>query len=316
MIRTPICDLLGIEYPIVQGGMAWLGTAELASAVSAAGGLGTIGAGNAPADWLRQQICMVRERTDKPFAVNIMLLSPYISEILETVLAEKVPVVTFGAGNPGALIPRFKEAGIRVMPVVSAVALAKRLQRSGADAFVAEGMESGGHIGETTTMALVPQVVDAVTVPVVAAGGFADGRGLAAALALGAQAVQMGTRFICSHECIAHQKFKDKVVKAGDRDTCVVGHKTGHPVRCIENKLSRQFAALEESGASIEEIDKFGTGRLPLGVLEGDMDAGSLMAGQIAGMVKDVKSVRDIIQDLMAEAEEVMGRITGLRREG
>ncbi|MEW6034544.1 MAG: enoyl-[acyl-carrier-protein] reductase FabK [Chloroflexota bacterium] len=314
MLRTPICDLLGIEYPIIQGGMAWLGTAELVSAVSNAGGLGTIGTGNADSDWLRQQIRATRERTDKPFAVNILLLSPFLQDVLNTVVGERVPVVAFGAGNPGAYVPRLKEAGIKVIPVLSSVALARRLQRVGVDAVVAEGMESGGHIGETTTMALVPQVVSAVQVPVIAAGGIADGRGLAAALALGAQGVQMGTRFICSDECIAHPRFKEQVVKAGDRSTVVTGSTTGHPVRCLENKLARQFLAMERAGAPVQELEQFGTGRMPRGVIEGDIEGGSLMAGQIAGLINDIKPVKDIIQKVMAEAEAVIERMAALRR--
>src|SRR3990172_7782142 len=218
-MRTVLCDILGIEYPIIQGGMAWVGTAELVSAVSNAGGLGIIGAGNAPPDWVREQIALVRTWTDKPFGLNIMLMSPFASEVVQVALEERVPVVTTGAGNPGPMVPRFKELGIKVMPVVASVALAKRLERLGVDALVAEGMESGGHIGEVTTMALVPQVADAVSIPVVAAGGVGDGRGLAAALALGAQGVQVGTRFVCSDECIAHSNFKRKVVEAKDRST-------------------------------------------------------------------------------------------------
>ena len=313
MLRTQICDLLGIEYPIIQGGMAWLGTAELVSAVSEAGGLGTIGTGNAPADWLRQQIRATRERTNKTFAVNVLLLSPFLREVLDVILEEKVPVVAFGAGNPGVYVPRLKEAGIKVIPVLSSVALAKRLQRTGVVAIVAEGMESGGHIGETTTMALVPQVVDAVQVPVIAAGGMADGRGLAAALALGAQGVQMGTRFICSTECVAHARFKEQILKAGDRSTVITGRPTGHPVRCLENKLSRQFLEMEKNGALAEEFEKLGTGKMPLGVLQGDIEAGSLMAGQIAGIIKDIKPVKDIIRDVMSQAEAVMDKMAALR---
>jgi len=312
LLRTSLCELLGIEYPIIQGGMAWLGTCELVSAVSNAGGLGVIGSGNLPGSWLREQIRATKERTDKPFGVNIMLLSPYIEECLEVVLEERVEVVTTGAGNPGVYVPRLKGAGIKVMPVVSSVALAKRLERLGVDAVIAEGMESGGHVGEITTMALVPQVVDAVSIPVVAAGGIGDGRGLAAALALGAQGVQMGTKFICSEECIAHPRFKQKILQARDRSTVVTGYSIGHPVRCLENRFTREFLALERSGASAEELNHFGTGRMYLGVIEGDVDGGSLMAGQVAGLVKEIKSVKAIIEEIIAEAEEVIARMRAL----
>lgn len=314
MLRTPVCDILGIEYPIIQGGMAWLGTYELVSAVSEAGGLGTIGSGNAPGEWVRQQIRATRDRTRKPFAVNVLMVSPFVKEVIDTVVEEKVPVVAFGAGQPGIFFPRLKEAGIRIMPVVSAVALARRLQRSGADVIVAEGMESGGHIGETTTMALVPQVVSAVQIPVIAAGGIADGRGLAAALALGAQGIQMGTRFICSTECIAHPRFKEKVTRAGDRDTIITGRSTGHPVRCLENKLARQFVELEKNNAPVEEFEKLGVGKMPLGVIQGDLEGGSLMAGQICGLVSEVTSAREIILKTMSEAEEAIARMAALRQ--
>lgn len=305
-----LCDLLNIKYPIIQGGMAWLGTTELVSAVSNAGGLGVIGSGDAPSDWLADQIKLTKERTDKPFAVNIMLMSPFIEENLKVIMGEKVEIVTFGGGNPGVFIPALKESGIKVLPVVSSVALARRLERSGADAIIAEGMESGGHVGETTTMALVPQIVCSVKVPVIAAGGIADGRGLAAALALGAQGAQMGTRFICADECIAHPKFKEKIIQAQDRATTVTGELTGHPVRCLENKMMRQFMSMEKSGASKEELEEFGRGRLSSGVIEGNVEEGSLMAGQIAGLIKDIKPVRAIIEDIMAEAEDIIDSLS------
>lgn len=308
-MRTAICELFDIEYPVIQGGMAWLGTAELVSAVSEGGGLGLIGAGNAPPSWVREQIRLTRERTDKPFGVNIMLMSPFVEEIIEVVLGEGVAIVSTGGGNPGIYIPRLKQAGIKVMPVVSSVALAKRLERAGADAIVAEGMESGGHIGETTTMVLVPQVVDGVDVPVVAAGGIGDGRGLAAALSLGAQGVQVGTRFVCAAECIAHAKFKQKIIEARDRATVVTGYTTGHPVRCLENKMTRQFMAMEKGGASVAELERFGDGKLELGVIEGDMENGSLMAGQIAGLVKEIKPAAAIIREIVAEAEQVIAKL-------
>jgi len=311
-----LCDLLNIEYPIIQGGMAWLGTFELVSAVSNAGGLGVIGSGDAPTEWLKDQIRQTRGRTDKPFAVNIMMMSPFLKDNLELILAEKVGIVTFGGGNPGSYIPRLKEAGFKVMPVVSSVALARRLERLGADAIIAEGMESGGHVGETTTMALVPQVVSSLRVPVIAAGGIADGRGLVAALALGAQGVQMGTRFICSEECIAHPRFKERIIEAQDRATVVTGVSTGHPVRCLENKLTHQFAVLEKSGAPKEELEELGRGRLSAGVIQGDVEEGSLMAGQIAGLIKEIKPVRAIIQDIMTEAQQTLDALGSLRAKG
>ena len=311
-MRTVLCDILGIEYPIIQGGMAWVGTAELVSAVSNAGGLGIIGAGNAPPDWVREQIALVRNWTDKPFGLNIMLMSPFASEVVQVALEERVPVVTTGAGNPGPVVPRFKELGIKVMPVVASVALAKRLERLGVDALVAEGMESGGHIGELTTMALVPQVADAVSIPVVAAGGVGDGRGLAAALALGAQGVQVGTRFVCSDECIAHPNFKRKVVEAKDRSTITTGHTVGHPVRALANKMTNQFAAMEKSGMSAQELEEFGLGRLRLGVIEGDVENGSLMIGQVSGLIKDIKPVKVIIHEMIAEAETAIARLSRL----
>ena len=313
MIRTCLCDLLDIEFPIIQGGMAWLGTSELVSAVSNAGGLGVIGSGDASPDWLRQQIRSTKERTSKPFGVNILLMSPFLEDDLRVVLEEGVDVVTFGGGNPGVYIPRLKEAGMKVMPVVSSVALARRLDRFGADAIIAEGMESGGHVGETTTMALIPQVVDSVKVPVVAAGGIADERGLIAALALGAQGVQMGTRFICSDECVAHPQFKEQILKAQDRSTVVTGTLTGHPLRCLGNRLTRQFMALEKECVSQEELEDFGRGRLCLGVIEGNIEEGSLMAGQIAGLIKDVKPVREIVEDTMTKADEMLDSLFQLR---
>ncbi len=309
-MRTAICDLFSIEHPVIQGGMAWLGTAELASAVSNGGGLGIIGAGNAPTSWVREQIRATRERTNRPFALNIMLMSPFVEEIIQVVLEEGVPIVTTGGGNPGVYISTFKQAGIKVMPVVSSVALAQRLERAGADALVAEGLESGGHVGETATMALVPQVVDSVTIPVVAAGGIGDGRGLAAALSLGAQGVQLGTRFVCAEECVAHANFKQKLLQARDRATVVTGYSTGHPVRCIENRLARQFQALEKSGASVEELELLGQGKLELATLEGDIENGSVMAGQICGLIKEVKPAAVIIKEIVDEAEAIIARLS------
>ena len=306
MLKAAICDLFGIEYPIVQGGMAYLGTAEIVSAVSSAGGLGIIGAGNSEPDWVRQQIRLTRQLTDKPFGVNILLISPFAEQVVDVVLEEKVAVVTTGAGNPGPYIPRFKQAGIKVMPVLASVALAKRLERAGVDAVVAEGMESGGHIGEVTTMALVPQVVDSVQVPVVAAGGIGDGRGLVAALALGAQGIQMGTRFVCSEECIAHPGYKQKILQAHERSTVASGQTTGHPLRCLQNRLTRQFQEMEKAGASKEELESFGMNRYYQGAIEGNLEDGSLIAGQVAGLIKEIKPVRVIIDEMMAEAEAII----------
>jgi len=309
MLKTAICDLFGIKYPIIQGGMAHVATAELVSAVSNAGGLGIIGAGAAEADWVKEQINLTRQKTDKPFGVNILLISPFAEQVIDVVLEEKVSVVTTGAGNPGPYIPRFKEAGIKIMPVVASVALARRLERYGADAFVAEGMESGGEIGQISTMPLVPQVVDVVKVPVVAAGGIADGRGLVASLALGAQGVQMGTCFVCSQECIAHPDYKQAIVNASDRSTAVSGQSTGYPMRSLENKLIHEFWEKEKTGVSMEELMELGVGKVRSGLIDGDLENGTLLAGQIAGMIKEVKPVKVIIEEMMAEAEALIARL-------
>ena len=306
MIKTDICDLLQIEYPIFQGGMAWLGTAELASAVSEAGGLGIIGAGHMPPDVFRNEIHKVKERTSKPFGCNIMLMSPFVKEVMEVVIEERVPVITTGAGNPGVYIPALKEIGTKVIPVVASVLLAKRLLRGGIDALIAEGTESGGHVGDITTMALLPQVVDAVDVPVIAAGGIADGRGVAAAFALGAQAVQMGTRFVLSEECIAHENYKNAVLKAKDRSTVMTGLTTGHPVRIIDNQLAHKYKNLEFSGGSKEELENLGAGTLRKAAIDGDVKEGSVMIGQIAGMLHDVKPCKEIITEIMTDAETVI----------
>lgn len=308
---TKICDLLKIKYPIIQGGMAWVATAELAAAVSNAGGLGVIGTGNAPVEIVRNEIKKAKKLTDKPFGVNIYFISPYVDEVINTVLEEKVPVVTTGAGNPGKYISRFKEADIRVIPVVSSVALAQRLEKVGADALIAEGMECGGHIGELTTMAMVPQIVDAVRVPVIAAGGIADARGFVAALSLGAEGIQMGTRFVCAKECTANQSYKQAIINAKDRSTVVTGKTTGHPVRVLKNKLSNRFDELERRGALVEELEAIGTGKLRLSVVDGDVENGSLMAGQISGLIKDVKSATDIIEDIIVNAEKLLKSLSG-----
>ena len=310
MLKTAVCDLFGIKHPIIQGGMAHLGTAELVSAVSNAGGLGIIGAGYYQPDWVRQQIRLTKQQTDKPFGVNIPLTSPFAEQVIEIILEGKVAIVATGVGNPETYLPRFKQAGMRVMPVVASVALAKRLEKAGVDAIVAEGTESGGHVGETTTMALVPQVVDNVQIPVVAAGGIGDGRGLAAALALGAQGVQIGTRFVCSEECIAHPRYKEKILEAHDRSTVVTGHTTGLPLRALKNSLTEQYLELEKAGVSKEELDLFGQGRMHMGLIEGDIDDGSLLSGQIAGLIKEIKPVRVIIEEMVAEAETI---IAGLK---
>jgi len=311
MLHTPICDLLGITYPVLQGGMAWAATGELAAAVSSAGGFGIIGAGSAPPDVVKNEIRKVRERTERPFGVNIYYMSPYVEELVKLVISERVPVVTTGAGNPGKHLPQLKTAGIKVIPVVASVSLAKRLERLGVDAFIAEGMECGGHIGEIATMPLVPQIVDAVNVPVIAAGGIADGRGLAAALALGAAGVQMGTRFLCAEECIVHSRYKEVVLKAGDRSTVVTGF-PGHYVRVLKNKLARQFEEMMNSGSPVEEIEQLGVGKLRAAVVDGDVEYGSLMAGQSSALVKDIKPAADIIREVVHEAARVISRLGGL----
>ena len=316
MLKTDICDLFGIEYPIIQGGMAHLATAELAAAVSNAGGLGIIGGGAPEPEWVREQIRLTKQKTDKPFGANIVLIAAKAEEIIEVILEEKVAVVTTGAGNPGPYIPRFKEAGIMVMPVVASVALARRLQRAGADAFVAEGMESGGEVGQITTITLVPQVVDAVKVPVVAAGGFADGRGLAAALVLGAQGIQMGTRFVCSEECIAHPNCKKAIIDASDRSTVLSGQSTGYPLRALENKFTREFMDKESSGFTIEELFQLGVGKMRQGMIDGDIEGGTLLAGQISGMIKEIKPVKAIIEEMVVEAKTIITQLNNSTKGG
>lgn len=306
-----LCKLLKIEYPVFQGGMAWIGTAELASAVSNAGGLGLIGAGHMPPDILRNEIQKAKKWTNKPFGVNIMLMSPFVKEVMQVVVDERVPVVTTGAGNPGEYIPALKEIGSKVIPVVASVALAKRLARTGVDAIIAEGTESGGHVGELTTMALVPQVVDAVDIPVIAAGGIADARGVAAAFALGAKGVQMGTRFVVSTECIAHENYKNVVLKARDRSTVVTGRSTGHPVRVIANRLTREYTELENQGAPVEELEKLGAGKLNLATHKGDVENGSVMIGQISGMLSEIKPVAEIMQDIIQGIPGAIENIQG-----
>lgn len=302
MIKSKICELLDIKYPIIQGGMAWVATGELAAAVSEAGGLGIIGAGHAPAEWVRQEIHKVKSLTSKPFGVNVMLMSPFVEEVMQVILEEHVPVITTGAGSPGKYVAALKEAGTKVIPVVASVALAKRLEKMGADALIAEGMESGGHVGELGTLPLVPQVVDAVDIPVIAAGGVFDGRGLVAALALGAEGVQMGTRFMCAEECTISASVKQMILKAKDRDTVVTGRSTGHPVRCLTNKFTREFEGYEKAGMSAEELEKFGTGKMRLAMLDGDTENGSVMAGQVAGAVSQVQPAAEIVNEIMESA--------------
>lgn len=302
-LKTELCDLLEIETPIIQGGMAWVATGELAAAVSSAGGLGIIGAGNAPADVIKKEIEKVRELTDKPFGLNIMLLSPFADDIIELAIEKEVPVITTGAGNPGKHVKRFQEVGSKVIPVVPSVALARRMERLKVDAVIVEGTEAGGHIGELTTMALVPQVVNAVDIPVIAAGGVADGRGLAAVLALGAKGAQIGTRFVCSEECTASEDFKKAIVGARDRDAVVTGRSTGHPVRNLKNKLTKEIDKLEKEGADPEKIEELGSGKLRDAVIDGDVDQGSVMAGQVSGMISEIKSVQEIVDEIILEAE-------------
>ena len=304
MIKSPICDKLGIKYPIFQGGMAWASNYELASAVSNAGGLGIIGAGQMPPEFLVQEIRKAKENTDKPFGVNLILYLTYIEELVDAVIQEGVPVITTGAGNAGPYIKKFHDAGIKVIPVIPSSALAKRVEKAGADAVIAEGTESGGHIGEITTMAIVPQVADAVNIPVIAAGGIADYRGFAAALCLGASGIQMGTRFLATKECHIHQNWKDMVVKASDRDTVVTGRPTGHPVRVLKNRLAKMFLELEEKCAPVSEYEKLGTGKLKAASVDGDVAMGSLMSGQIAGLIKEEKTVKEVIEEIVSQTED------------
>ncbi|ACQ53874.1 enoyl-[acyl-carrier-protein] reductase FabK [Clostridium botulinum] len=306
MKKSIFSHMVGIKYPIIQGGMAWIADSSLAAAVSNAGGLGII-TGNAPVEWIRQEIRKAKELTDKPFGVNIMLLSETADEIAQMVCDEGVKVVTTGAGNPGKHIKKWKEHGITVIPVVASVALAKRMEKSGVDAIIAEGCESGGHVGELTTMALIPQIVDAVDIPVIAAGGIGDGRGIAASFMLGADAVQVGTRFLVAKECTVHQNYKNKVMKAKDIDTQVTGRPTGHPVRIIRNRLSRKFQILEKEGAPLEEFEELGRGALSKAVIEGDIDNGSIMAGQIAGLINKEQTCSEIINEMFDEACTLLG---------
>lgn len=307
--KTRITDLLGIKYPIFQGGMAWIAEAELAAAVSNAGGLGIIAGGSAPIDYLRDQIRKCKSLTDKPFGVNIMLMSPNAEELAQLVINEGVAVVTTGAGNPGKFMAAWKEAGVKVVPVVPSVALAKRMERSGADAVIAEGTESGGHIGENTTMCLVPQVADAVEIPVLAAGGIADGRGIAASFMLGAEGVQVGTRFLASEECVIHPTYKELVVKAKDTDSVVTGRYTGHPCRNVKTKFSKKLASGESNGSiTPDEFEELTLGSLRKAVQDGNLEEGSFLCGAIAGMINEVKPCKDIIEEMFAQAESLLNK--------
>jgi enoyl-[acyl-carrier protein] reductase II len=310
MFNTKLCDMLNIKFPIIQGGMAWIADSSLAAAVSNAGGLGLIAAANAPVEWVRNEIRRTKELTDKPFGVNIMLLSSNADEVAKLVCEEGVKVVTTGAGNPGKYIEMWKNHGIIVIPVVPSVALAIRMQRTGADAVIAEGCESGGHIGEITTMCLVPQIADAVDIPVIAAGGIGDGRGISAAFMLGAQGVQIGTRFLVANECTVHPNYKAKVISAKDIDSMVTGRATGHPVRVLRNKLTRSFQLLEKENAPAEKYEELGKGALPRAAKEGDIDNGSVMAGQIAGLINKEQSCEEIVLEMFNEAERTIKEIT------
>ena len=300
-------ELLNIKYPIIQGGMANIATGAFAASVSNAGGLGLIGAGGMNAEMLKAEIQACKKLTNQPFGVNIMLLNPDAKEMAQIVIDEHVPVVTTGAGNPGVYIKMWKEAGIKVIPVVASVALARRMERCGADAVVAEGCESGGHIGENTTMVLVPQIVDAVKIPVIAAGGIADGRGIAAAFMLGAKAVQMGTHFVATEESIVHENYKNAIIKAKDIDSRVTGRSTGHPVRALRNQMTKKYLDLEKNGASFEELEHLTLGGLRKAVVDGDVTNGSVMAGQSAAMIKEIMSCKDLIQKLVSETDALIG---------
>ena len=305
-MKTKVTELLQIEYPIIQGGMAWVAEHHLAAAVSEAGGFGLIGAASAPPEIVREEIRKAKELTDKPFGVNIMLLNPNADEVAKIVVEEGIQAVTTGAGNPEKYMPMWKEAGVKVIPVVASVAMAKRMERYGADAVVAEGMEAGGHIGNQTTMALIPQIVDAVNIPVIAAGGIGDGRGVAASFMHGAEGVQMGTRFVVADESIVHDNYKDRIVKAKDIDSVVTGQSTGHPVRCLRNQMTKEYIKKEQEGVPFEELERMTLGSLRKAVMDGDILNGTVMAGQIAGLVSKRQSCKEILQEIMTEAEKLL----------
>ena len=307
-METRVTKMLGIQYPIIQGGMAWVADHDLAAAVSEAGGLGLIGGANAPGEVVREEIRKAKKMTDKPFGVNVMLLSPHADDVAKVVVEEGIKVVTTGAGNPEKYMEMWKAAGIKVITVVASVALAKRMEKYGADAVVAEGTESGGHIGEATTMTLVPQVADAVSIPVIAAGGIADGRGIAAAFMLGAEAVQIGTRFVVAKESNVHENYKQRIIKAKDIDSAVTGRTHGHPIRCLRNKMTREYLKLEQEGKSFEELEYLTLGSLRKAVQEGDINEGTVMAGQIAGMIQKEQTCREMIEEMTAQAEALLKR--------
>lgn len=313
MFKTKLTEMLNIEYPIIQGGMAWVANHKLAAAVSEAGGLGIIGAGSLPGESIREEIRKLKKLTNKPFGVNIMLMSPHAEDIVGIICEEGVPVVTTGAGSPGKYVSKLKEHNVKIIPVVPTVSLARRLEKLGVDALIVEGTEAGGHIGELATMPLVPQVVDKVNIPVIAAGGIADGRGLIAALSLGACGVQMGTRFVCSKETDIHENYKEEIIRANERDALVVGRSTGHPIRSLKNKYTSEFFKLEKTDMDLMELEKFSIGRLKKAVTSGDIENGSLMAGQISGMIKDIKPCKDIIEDIIKEASSVLDSLSLLR---
>lgn len=308
MIHSRICEILGIRYPVFQGGMAWIADGRLAAAVSEGGGLGIIGAGNAPADYVREEIRKARSLTDKPIGVNVMLMSPFADQVAHTAAEEGVEAVTTGAGNPSKYMEEWKAAGIRVIPVVASVAMAKLMTRLGASALIAEGGESGGHVGELTTMVLVPQICDATDLPVIAAGGIGDGRGAAAAFMLGACGVQMGTRFLSAHECTIHPTYKEKILKSTDLCTMVTGKRLGHPVRSLRTRFAREYLKAEYGGMPDEELEALGTGALRLAVQEGDMEKGCFLSGQIAALVRKEEPAAEIVQNVMKEAEEILKR--------
>lgn len=305
-MKTRITELLGVEYPIIQGGMAWVAEYHLAAAVSEAGGLGLIGGANAPGEVVRDEIRKARKLTDKPFGVNVMLMSPYADDVAKVIVEEGIKVVTTGAGNPEKYMDIWKAAGVKVIPVVASVALARRMERHGADAVVAEGCESGGHIGEQTTMTLVPQVADAVEIPVIAAGGIGDGRGIAAAFMLGAEAVQIGTRFVVSKEAVVHENYKQRIIKAKDIDSAVTGRSHGHPIRCLRNEMTREYVKMEAEGKSFEELEYMTLGALRRAVQEGDVSKGTVMAGQIAGLITKEQTCKEMVEEMMAQAKKLM----------
>ena len=315
MLKTVVCDLFDIKYPVLQGGMAHIGTYELVSAVSNAGGLGIIGSGFYEPEWIRSQIRMTKQHTNRPFGVNIQMASPHIRQIADVVIEEGVTIITTGAGNPEIFIPEFKQAGIKTVPVVNSPSAAIHMEKAGVDAVIAEGTESGGHVGETTTMVLVPEVVDSVKIPVIAAGGICDGRGIAAAMSLGASGIQMGTRFACSKECIAHRNYKSRIMEAIVPATIVTRQILGYPQRSLKNELTDRFIELEKAGVSIKELEMFDRGRMYLGLIEGDVQEGTLLAGQIAGRIREEKSVKDIIEETVSEAEMVISSLKNLIME-